>query len=627
MASESQVPYVLQLMLAGPKRTEEKINTETEGNRAVKTMPRCRKAGRKPLPLKSKHDSSVSITGASSRAPLSAQDVRMATRKVANMSLEKKKYVNWDPYKARIIKRYQCFRQKNKKAPIAKTLQFFKARGGIYEGLEYNHIKYWLKQKLEDCNGEEGLIKKRRGRPPILKGATLKMIDEVILRAVNSGKYLVTSTNLYPLIVKAIKECGEGHKLGKGVDKLKVCPTWINDRCCRLNLSMRKPTTATSKLPNDWKYQMKLYTMRLAYYVHRYGLKPEDVYNLDQTSVQLNPHANGGKTRSHIGSRDVITYNNDDKQQITVVPTVSAGGKKCPLQVIFKGTEGYSKTGKRLCGSIPDYKNDFVNLIAKYPGSIYSQTKNHWSTHETNIDLIEKIIVPFARQNKKMRRELGMEAHVSDKIVIVLDCWPVQATQKFRLEVQSKFPDVILSYLPPNLTGKLQPLDVSINSNFKQHIKRVFGEYAIQQDFDETFYLDGMTKERKRLAIDWIHQGWTSVKEETVVKAWKKAGLLDAWKHDVIRDAMDMFEEHKLFPKKQGSLSGFEMQPIPVGFDAPVGQNEKKYDNVLSETPMESDSCLTLTEEEEDEHEFVISYMDTSDTESTTSSEVDKWKS
>ena len=84
---------------------------------------------------------------------------------------------------------------------------------------------------------------------------------------------------------------------------------------------------------------------------------------------------------------------------------------------------------------------------------------------------------------------------------------------------------------------------------------------------------------------------------------------------------MDMFEEHKLFTKKQGSLSGFEMQPIPVGFDAPVGQNEKKYDNVLSETPMESDSCLTLTEEEEDEHEFVISYMDTSDTESTTSSE------
>ena len=27
-----------------------------------------------------------------------------------------------------------------------------------------------------------------------------------------------------------------------------------------------------------------------------------------------------------------------------------------------------------------------------------------------------------------------------------------------------------------------------------------------------------MTKERKRLAIDWIHQGFTSVTEETVVK-------------------------------------------------------------------------------------------------------------
>ena len=35
--------------------------------------------------------------------------------------------------------------------------------------------------------------------------------------------------------------------------------------------------------------------------------KPEDFYDLDQMSVQLNPHVNGGKTRSHIGSRDVIT--------------------------------------------------------------------------------------------------------------------------------------------------------------------------------------------------------------------------------------------------------------------------------------------------------------------------------
>ena len=197
------------------------------------------------------------------------------------MSLEKKKYVNRDPYKARILKRYECFRQKNKKAPIAKTLQYFKARGsfsariyeGIYEGLEYKHIKYWLKQKLEDCNGEEGLIKKRRGRPPILKGATLKMIDEVILRAVKSGKYLVTPQTFTPLIITAINECGEGHKMGKARDKLKVCPTRINDRCCGLKLSMRNPTTATSKLPRDWKYQMKLYTMRLAYYVHRYGKK------------------------------------------------------------------------------------------------------------------------------------------------------------------------------------------------------------------------------------------------------------------------------------------------------------------------------------------------------------------
>ena len=60
MAIGSQVPYVLQLMLAGPKRIEKEVNIETEVNRSVKTLHRCLKAGQTPLPLKSEHDS---VTG------------------------------------------------------------------------------------------------------------------------------------------------------------------------------------------------------------------------------------------------------------------------------------------------------------------------------------------------------------------------------------------------------------------------------------------------------------------------------------------------------------------------------------------------------------------------------------
>lgn len=183
----------------------------------------------------------------------------------------------------------------------------------------------------------------------------------------------------------------------------------------------------------------------------------------------------------------------------------------------------------------------------------------------------------------------------------------------------AKFPEVILCYLPPNLTGKLQPLDVAINSNFKQQIKTIFGMYAAEQSVHETFFLDGMTKERKRLAIDWIHQGWSAVKEETVVKAWKKSGLLEAWNIDVINEAMDLFEQGKLFPRKQADVRGFELQPVPIRFDAALGQHENKSGNDQENSPMEYDSFDTLTDEDEEGYE--ISLMDTSDPESLTTSD------
>ncbi len=76
----------------------------------------------------------------------------------------------------------------------------------------------------------------------------------------------------------------------------------------------------------DWKDQMKFYKMRLAYYVHRYGLKPEDVYNLDQTSVQLNPHANGGKSEA-------------TSVRGTSLLTITMTNSKLPLFLLFLPVE------------------------------------------------------------------------------------------------------------------------------------------------------------------------------------------------------------------------------------------------------------------------------------------------
>jgi hypothetical protein len=578
MTSQSATPLILKLLRKEPHRVQDadKINISVleKFTEEIKTKS-PKKRGRKP-----KGDADL---------PTFSKELSLVRGKIQKLSLTKKKYNNWSKLAPTVVDRYNLIRKTTARGALQKTLDFFRARSTRYDDLTLAHIKYWVERSKRT-------VSLKRGRSCILQESTLKNVDDAILDICSRGTHLVNSTNLYPVIIRAIQESGEGGKIGDGPGQIKVCPTWINDRCRKLKLSMRKPTASSLKIPDDWEEKKNMFVCRLAYWVQRYGLSEDDVYNLDQTAIQFNPHANGGKTRAAIGCKDVVMRSNDDKQQVTVIPTISASGKKCPLQIIFKGTGGLQKDGKKQCRSIPDYQNNFENLKRAYPGSIYAQTSNHWSTADTNVELIEQVIIPFAEENKRARRELGRERHVPDEIVIVLDCWPVQATEDFRNTVRRKFPNVVLAYLPPNLTGKLQPLDVSVNSSFKQQVKTVYGLHFAQKDVN-TSILQGSNKYRKSALIEWVHKGWANVKESTVVEGWRKAGLLEAWNADKKKEAMQLMEDGKLFPTVGKEGRRFETQPIPKGFDTAMGQTGMGIIEQTNEFVVPDEDMLSAADE------------------------------
>ena len=220
---------------------------------------------------------------------------------------------------------------------------------------------------------------KKRGRPPVLSEETMQEIKQGILAAWASGTHKVISISIRPMIMGIIKHKGEQDKVETG--KLSLGKSWINKLCVQLGLAMRMPTKAGQRLPLDWKEQGETFLHRLAFLVQQHDLDPDDVFNMDQTACQLNPQANGGKTRAPKGSKDVVVHGDDDKRQITVVPVVAASGSKLPLQIIFKGKDDQVR-------SIPDYQNGFQNLPKNYPGTNYAQTRHQWSTHETNLNPI-----------------------------------------------------------------------------------------------------------------------------------------------------------------------------------------------------------------------------------------------
>ena len=82
-------------------------------------------------------------------------------------------------------------------------------------------------------------------------------------------------------------------------------------------------------------------------------------------------------------------------------------------------------------------------------------------------------------------------------------------------------------FLPPNTTSKLQPLDVGIIQNFKVHYKTLLLRYVLSKIDHSTCTAAEIVKSVDVLkAIRWVAEAWNSVKQETMVKCFKKCGII-----------------------------------------------------------------------------------------------------
>ena len=82
--------------------------------------------------------------------------------------------------------------------------------------------------------------------------------------------------------------------------------------------------------------------------------------------------------------------------------------------------------------------------------------------------------------------------------------------------------NIKICFLPPNTTSALQPLDLGIIKNFKLHYHRSVNLLV---------------------AIRWIALTWSEVTPDTIVKCFRKAGVLDAELDVVCRNNEDPFLE------------------------------------------------------------------------------------
>jgi len=283
--------------------------------------------------------------------------------------------------------------------------------------------------------------------------------------------------------------------------------------------------------------------LRLAYLVQKYGLEKHDVFNFDETAVRFHEDATG-KVIARKGQKRVKgeTFEGslDHRACCTFIPMVSCAGEKLDPALIFKGTKGQT-------GAIPGNKDgfkafqDFYDREGKHK-VCFMQNKGKWSTNDTMVQWFEQHVIPQVHAAKEEReKRAAKETKVPRKYVVILDgvsthCLSEKSgTPSWITQVQERDPDLVLLWLPPNMTGDLQPLDVNFNRPFKATYRPALARLKLYQSQEKaktgedtlkgsTSRADSSAHKLKDVVIKAIIAAYKSVPKDQIEKGWTKAG-------------------------------------------------------------------------------------------------------
>ncbi len=318
---------------------------------------------------------------------------------------------------------------------------------------------------------------------------------------VNNALYtwynLACSKNIFPMgpqLIEKARQIAEhlGHSEFKGSNG------WLDKWKKRFNIRQMKISGESGDVSGP---TVESWKERLPEIVANYSA--DDIWNMDETGLfwkALPDSGFGSKGKECKGGKK-------SKDRFTVALFVAASGKKEKPIVIWKSKNPrcFKKLNK---GQLPVH---------------YFSQKKAWMEGE----IMEAILTKLNNRLSKNNRT----------ILLMMDnagCHPEG--------LKEKFSNIRVCFLPANTTSKLQPLDLGIIQNFKVHYRTLFLRHVIAK-IDECDSASEVCKSVNVLvAIRWVDKAWSLVKEETIQKCFRKAGILDSTLSNVVqRDELDPF--------------------------------------------------------------------------------------
>ena len=212
------------------------------------------------------------------------------------------------------------------------------------------------------------------------------------------------------------------------------------------------------------------------------------VVNVDETAIRRD--APPERTLEQKGEKKVmIATGGKEKECLTTVIAISLTGKRLGQMIILKG----KGVRKPKC-TVPN------DVIISY------NEKSSWMNSSIMLEWVNFILEPHAKKLPADKFGLLLmdnhSTHLNEKVV--------KRIQSLRYDIQ---------YLPPNTTGRTQPVDIGINRSLKSHYQTSWEEW-----FGENLKTNAKTAHyqapSRELMISWIWKSLRKITPDQISNSW-----------------------------------------------------------------------------------------------------------
>ena len=235
--------------------------------------------------------------------------------------------------------------------------------------------------------------------------------------------------------------------------------------------------------------------------IHELICNPESIYdqdhiiNVDETAIRRDSPPD--KTMEKKGEKKVIIASGGkEKETMTTAITVSLTGKRLGQMLILKG-----KGVKKPKCTVP------------HDVTISYNEKSSWMNSSIMLEWVNFILFPHAKKLPPNKFGLLLmdnhSTHLDEKVV--------KKIESFRYHIQ---------YLPPNTTGRTQPIDLGVNKLLKNHYQAMWEDWFVDilTKFPKTSHYMSPSKE---LMISWIWKSLRKLTQDQIANSWSVYKSLD----------------------------------------------------------------------------------------------------